>query len=459
MYRVRRNRGVRCTFMAILMALGLLAGTGAQPAQVGAASTGTDAEVLEAETMSLPGYAGRTVDEAGASGDSTLLVWSNGAADGELSVDRWASELVVTARADLCDGGPRMEVSVGGEVVGTKVVSSTTFRAHRFPVELGAGTHAVSVRFTNDRLTSTCDRNLRLDHVEFLQRSSTNPLDARPFHVGWVPAADAADEIRQGRPADAERLDRLADTPTARWFGEWSGDIQSAAHRFVSEAEQAGSLPVLVAYAIPNRDCGSYSAGGMTPARYREWIRDLAAGVSDRPAAVVLEPDALALVDCLSAVDRAVRNDLLTDAVEVLASGARTAVYLDAGNAGWVPAAEMAERLRAAGVERARGVSLNVSNFGTTAEQTAYAQKLADRLGVHAVIDTSRNGNGSDGTWCNPPGRAIGTAPSTATETAVVDAILWVKVPGESDGSCNGGPPAGEFWVDYAVDLVRNAGS
>jgi endoglucanase len=39
----------------------------------------------------------------------------------------------------------------------------------------------------------------------------------------------------------------------------------------------------------------------------------------------------------------------------------------------------------------------------------------------------------------------------------LVDAYLWLKKPGESDGTCNGGPKAGEFWLDRALELARNA--
>ncbi|CAM5532402.1 glycoside hydrolase family 6 protein [Streptomyces hirsutus] len=36
-----------------------------------------------------------------------------------------------------------------------------------------------------------------------------------------------------------------------------------------------------------------------------------------------------------------------------------------------------------------------------------------------------------------------------------MDAYLWVKRPGESDGECKGGPKAGEWWEDYAVKLAE----
>lgn len=42
------------------------------------------------------------------------------------------------------------------------------------------------------------------------------------------------------------------------------------------------------------------------------------------------------------------------------------------------------------------------------------------------------------------------------TGNTFIDAFLWVKPPGESDGTCNGGPPAGKFWLDYALGLIRN---
>jgi endoglucanase len=34
--------------------------------------------------------------------------------------------------------------------------------------------------------------------------------------------------------------------------------------------------------------------------------------------------------------------------------------------------------------------------------------------------------------------------------------VLWVKPPGESDGYCQGGPAPGEFWLEYALGLVKN---
>jgi len=72
---------------------------------------------------------------------------------------------------------------------------------------------------------------------------------------------------------------------------------------------------------------------------------------------------------------------------------------------------------------------------------------------THFIVDTSRNGQGpwkptpgayTDAQdWCNAPGRGLGATPTADTGNPLVDAYLWVKTPGESDGSCTRGLPAG----------------
>jgi endoglucanase len=222
----------------------------------------------------------------------------------------------------------------------------------------------------------------------------------------------------------------------------------------------------MVLYNIPHRDCGLYSAGGASDAdAYKEWIRAVAAGIGDRPAVVILEPDALAGSDCLPPDLATERSALIADAVEILTAQPRTDVYIDAGNVTWHPAGEIARRLMDAGIEHAAGFSLNVSNFFLTADSIAFGREISDALalgGTHFVIDTSRNGNGpweSDDpeSWCNPPGRALGEPSTVETADPLVDAYLWIKRPGESDGECRGAPEAGAWYPEYALELARNA--
>lgn len=216
------------------------------------------------------------------------------------------------------------------------------------------------------------------------------------------------------------------------------------------------------------------------------------------------------------------RFDQIRAAVATLAALPRVRVYLDGTTSSWLAPGEIAARLVRADVGRVAGFFLNVSNFESDARLAAYARAVSDclalvsRAGIapqrcpaaeatpartlraydalfaearlrrdpakqaHAILDTSRNGRGSwvppagryadAEVWCNPPGRGLGRRPTLKSDDAYVDAYLWIKVPGESDGECRRGtagpedpergvrlPPAGHWYADGARDLIRNA--
>jgi endoglucanase len=221
-------------------------------------------------------------------------------------------------------------------------------------------------------------------------------------------------------------------------------------------------MPLLVLYAFPFQGCNhDDGAGSAATAGYERWIGQVATAIGLGKAAVILEPDALAeyvRLGCLSPAEQRIRLALLHRAVVRLARLPHTAVYLDAGNSGWQPAAVMASLLTAAGVGEIRGFSLNVSNFKSTAAEESYGDTVSALLhGAHYVVDTSRNGVATASTWCNPPGQALGTPPTQQTGNPRVDALLWIKPPGASDGTCNGGPPARTFWLPYALGLAAKA--
>jgi endoglucanase len=222
---------------------------------------------------------------------------------------------------------------------------------------------------------------------------------------------------------------------------------------------------------------------------------------------------------------------MLNYAVDALKAHPNIAVYLDGTHSAWLGAGDAAHRLVQAGVLRADGFFLNVSNYELSDHLVKYGTWVSSciafannpeeggwRLGHydwcasqyypanpsdfstwhltdawyagnlgHAVptarfvIDTSRNGQGpwtapaehpagDPQTWCNPPDRGLGYLPTANTGQPLLDAYLWIKIPGQSDGQCyrwTGGPldpvrnvqdpPAGQWFPDMALELVKFA--
>lgn len=292
--------------------------------------------------------------------------------------------------------------------------------------------------------------------VTQVQSALSGGLYVNPYSV----ATRQYNDWKSHRSGDAEIMRKIGAESTGSWLGGWNQDVKSDVQKIVSAASSQGTVPTLVVYNIPGRDCGHYSAGGLgSKDAYLSWIRQVSDGIGDRKAIVILEPDAIAGIECLSDSAKNERYAMLSSAVDTFKSNGNTRVYLDAGHARWIEAGQMAARLAKAGVAKSAGFFLNVSNFIGTEESINYGEKVsASANGAHFVIDTSRNGKGSNGEWCNPWGRALGQKPTLNTGRNLVDAYLWIKQPGESDGTCNGGPSAGQWWPDYALDLGRNAG-
>ncbi|WP_290863451.1 glycoside hydrolase family 6 protein [Hamadaea sp.] len=226
------------------------------------------------------------------------------------------------------------------------------------------------------------------------------------------------------------------------------------------------------------------------------------------------------------------RFAMLNYAVAKLGALPNTSVYLDGTHSGWLGSGDAADRLVKAGVQQADGFFLNLSNYETTERQLKYGSWISkcvyfgtqgpdwarghfdwcasqyypanpadfstwgltdawydQNVGAvspdvlpHFVIDTSRNGQGpwtppaGNGwpdaqVWCNPPDRGLGLKPTSNTGNPLVDAYLWIKTPGQSDGQCDRGtgtgvdparggiadPAAGAWFPQQAIELVQYA--
>src|SRR5574338_873445 len=171
--------------------------------------------------------------------------------------------------------------------------------------------------------------------------------------------------------ADADLIMQMAKTPHAVWFtGGTPKSVMQGVRQIVNQAADKGTVPVLVAYNIPFRDCAQYSAGGATnAAEYEAWIDGFAAGIGNQQVVVILEPDGLGIIpwydpfasrdtwannpnyewcqpaEADPATAAADRFAMMNYAVQTLKANPGTRVYLDATHNGWLGAGDAADRL------------------------------------------------------------------------------------------------------------------
>ncbi|MFC6344351.1 glycoside hydrolase family 6 protein, partial [Nocardioides hankookensis] len=292
---------------------------------------------------------------------------------------------------------------------------------------------------------------------------TVNPYDGHDQYAdpGSKVAQAAAQATTDGDTEQEDVFTRLAGVPQGIWLTPEqypAGSVGPFVTKIVTAADDAGEVPTFVIYGIPDRDCtGQHSAGGLPADQYGPWVGEIAAAAGNgADVAAVVEPDGLAsLLEC---GDRDQRVGLIADAAQQL-SDAGVTTYLDGGHSHWIEPGKIAPLLEDAGIADVRGFSTNVSNFQTDDDEKSYGEELSALVGgTHFIIDSGRNGFGATKDWCNPPGRAFGTDPGAVTDGGNLDAYVWVKPPGESDGECNGGPVAGQFWPERTMELASASG-
>lgn len=352
-------------------------------------------------------------------------------------------------------------------------------------------------------------------------KAGFNPFVGARFYVDPAYRAEAENAASQFPGLEA-RMRSVAGFPTAIWLDSIAKartvtqTLDDAAAQQESAREPV--VTVFVLYDLPNRDCSAEASSGELSlpdgeTRYAHEFVDVVADAFRAHASLrvvaILEPDSLANVAtnldkprCASSAAAYRRG--IAYALRVL-SFPNVSVYLEAAHAGWLGwddnrraiARVFADVVAAAGSSaQLRGVAINVSGYDLLAagadaprdnpcpDELTYARKLADSLAEAGVgvgrmggiiVDTSRNGRVASGagTWCNRRGAGLGERPRAAP-VAGIDAYLWVKPPGESDGtsdpaaprfdpscasadSAKGAPQAGVFFPRYFADLVANA--
>ncbi|KAK2759053.1 hypothetical protein FQN54_003152 [Arachnomyces sp. PD_36] len=292
----------------------------------------------------------------------------------------------------------------------------------------------------------------------------------------------------------------------------------------VQEKNAAGADPpyqgAFVVYDLPDRDCaaaasnGEYSIEDGGVAKYKTYIDNIRKELEaypDESVVLVIEPDSMAnLITNLSvekcANAEAAYRECTNYALKNL-DLPNVSMYLDAGHSGWLgwpanikPAAEMyGELYKTAGSPASvRGLALNVANYNAWTLESPpdyvetnpnYDEKkfvaafgpLLEEAGfsAHFIVDTGRNGvqptaQIEQGDWCNVIDTGFGVRPTSDTGDALVDAFVWVKPGGESDGtsdetaerydlhcgledSLKPAPEAGQWFQAYFEQLLTNA--
>jgi len=325
-------------------------------------------------------------------------------------------------------------------------------------------------------------------------------------------------------PEMATTIRKVEQYPTALWLDTIARVAELPGWLDQAKQQQAQSgqptLSVIVLCNLPNRDCAANASAGELAVeaggeeRYRkEFVDPIAAQFAarpDQPIVAIVEPDSLAnlatnlaVPKCAASVD-AYRHSIIYAIQRFQLPN--VSIYLDAAHAGWLGWDVNRERMavvfrkllqEAGGYHMIRGFATNVSNFthlynrdgaalaltNPCLNELQYVKMLANTLsdygikGKGFIIDTSRNGKGgirkSWGSWCNVKGAGLGERPR-AEPVRGIDAYLWIKPPGESDGVSDptqprfdgmcagrdalaGAPQAGKWFDAYFVDLVRNA--
>jgi len=276
-------------------------------------------------------------------------------------------------------------------------------------------------------------------------------------------AGTQAEEWVRSNPTRKEASlikEKIASVPQSIWL---AGKSLDHLEREAAEARKNDATLVFTTYMIPGRDNGNYSAGGLSgPPAYHAWVREAARRIGTTKAIGILEPDAIGLaLNLKDEIKKKERYQMIADSVILFKQNAHTKVFIETAH--WLRPEQIAEGFKLVGGDRADGFCLNVSGFETTESCIAKGVAVSRLVGNKPfIVDTSRNGNGPWKTqekdpWCNPPGRALGKLPTFHTGHALVYAFLWIKRPGESDGDCRGGPPAGQFHPEYAYELAKNA--
>ncbi|KAK5651678.1 hypothetical protein OQA88_11744 [Cercophora sp. LCS_1] len=347
--------------------------------------------------------------------------------------------------------------------------------------------------------------------------TDVNPFQGKEYFVNpeWTGKLDQTYNAlkSQGKKALADRVRKVQKISTFVWVSRLSelSRIDDTIKKARDVQRKTGKKQIigLVLYNLPDRDCSAGESAGEFKSEedglklYKDtFVKPYAAKVAaakDLEFAIVLEPDSLGnLVTNMNIEFCAGAAEIYRDGIAYAISQLQLPnvnLYIDAAHGGWLgwdgnlplAAKEFAEVVKRAGAikkgSKVRGFATNVSNYNpynatgvrenytewsNSWDESHYAASLApfleeEGLPAHFIVDQGRvhlpGARKEWGEWCNVAPAGFGQAPTTKTNSTVVDSIVWIKPGGESDGQCGfpGAPRAGAWHDEYVQMLVENA--
>ena len=272
-------------------------------------------------------------------------------------------------------------------------------------------------------------------------------------------------------------LEKLADQPESQRFSLYSagggpGAIFAQVQKIFCHNMTAdpGSIPIIDTFFLYQAGyCETSSEIVSHRPTFERQINEMVQGIENRPAVMLLEPDAIGSSSCMA------RNGALSEweadiryEISAVSTLPHAVVYIEGGYSDGASPAYTARVLNAVGVQNIRGFFTNDTHLQWTANEIRWGLKVSSMTGgAHFIINTADNGRGpllnphpvKQGIedLCNPPGRGAGIPTTTDTGNPAIDSFMWVHVPGTSSGKCNGGTPAGTFWLARGLTEARNA--
>lgn len=260
-------------------------------------------------------------------------------------------------------------------------------------------------------------------------------------------------------------------------------------------AKGKNEVVMFVIYDLPNRDCDAGASNGEIACedsnceqglntyrtQYVDKVIDILKQYPDVPIVAIIEPDSLPnLATNMGAPKCQQAEKAYKEGVEYtlkqLAALGHVSSYLDIAHGGWLGWDNNLQKImpifqevlnNAGGPGVIRGFASNTANYQALGSMSSsqdpcnlksqwnfaideihylnlFDQKASQygMSNMHYITDTSRNGVPNERNncqnWCNIKGSGLGMLPTTQVSSlgfSKLDAVTWIKTPGESDGT------------------------